>query len=264
MKTNPNEKSSLIWSYPHPLEPGAFVKRYKRFLAEVKRPDGHVDVVHCANSGSMQSCLIPGAQAYTLDSLNPNRKLAHTLEFLELEDGLACLNTSRANSWVLSLMMQCTQNPSTSETFTKALGLSPTLHIKPEVYFDFYSRFDFCLTDPQHTQKRCWIEVKTVSLKLDETTYAFPDAVTSRGQKHMKGLTKACQKGDDAWLLFVIMRGSKVKCRTIYKGFRTAHEIDPTYAELFDTAVKNKVRVGILIPTLTLNGFGFRSFYEWT
>ncbi len=196
---------NIILPYPHPLKKCKFVKRYKRFLVDVLLDDGSVETVHCANSGSMKSCLIENTDAYILNSFNSERKLPYSLELFNLEDGLACLNTSRANSFVEKILQEVF-----SKKIKKSFDFSYEEFLKyniinREVKFNEHTRFDFCLSST-HFLKKCWIEVKTVSLMLDSNTYAFPDAVTQRGQKHLKELMYAKENGDDAWLFFVLMR----------------------------------------------------------
>jgi len=244
-----------MYTYPRPLHTGTFVRRYKRFLSDIIfEQETLPTVVHCANSGSMKSCILEGARAYTLDSLNPTRKLQHTLELIELEDGLCCLNTQRAND--------C------AHAFLEAHrgGIFPDGKdsiLKREAAFDAHTRFDFCLTSTNENnsaQKRCWVEVKSVSLKLDAQTLAFPDAVTVRGQKHLQELAHAKQNGDEAWLLFVIMRSTQMDVKTIVSHFRVAYEIDPDYATQYKLALSQNVRVGLLFPHITTTGFTFKHF----
>jgi len=240
----------LLLPYPHTLRKCKFVKRYKRFFVDVLLENGSIEAVHCANSGSMKSCLAEGVDAYTLDSFNEERKLRHSLELLNLEDGLACLNTARANNFTEKYL----QSIVGKEHFQKYDT------VNHEVKFSEHTRFDFCLTS-SHTQKKCWIEVKSVSLRLENGVTAFPDAVTERGQKHLNELMQAKKNGDEAWLFFVIMRGSNVDEKKLADNFRACHEIDPKYAQLLDEAKKQGVKVGILVPKITVQGFGLRGFY---
>lgn len=240
-----------LWSYPRPLEPGLFLERRKRFFVDVQRPDGTAEAVHCANSGSMKSCLVPGAPLWTLDSHDPKRQLRHTLEILELEDGLACLNTQRANGLV-------------------AAWLSHTLpsgtHIKREARFNESTRFDFCLEFadlPTGSAPICWVEVKSVSLRQEDGSYAFPDAVTTRGLKHLDSLQQAVQQGHDAWLIFAMMRGSKLPVQDILSNFSPANRIDPAYAAGLERAQAAGVRVTLLGVDVGLEGLGVRGVKEY-
>ncbi len=255
----------LLYTYPHALRPCHFVKRYKRFFVDVFMPSGAIETVHCANSGSMKSCLVENAVAYTLDSFNEKRKLRHSLELLQLEDGLACLNTARANGFIESLLLSTlakSESPYFSQAHFPYEKFNAYQIVKREAKFNAQTRFDFCLTSLTHN-KKCWIEVKSVSLQLGEGEYAFPDAVTERGQKHLRELIHAKSTGDDAWLFFVVMRGSHVDPKTLAKNFRACHEIDPKYAALLELAKKSGVNIAVVVPDISVAGFGLRGFFQY-
>lgn len=249
----------LILEYPRPLRKTIFLKRYKRFFVDVEF-NSLVETVHCANSGSMRSCLVDGAEAYTLDSLSETRKLRHSLELLRLDDGLACLNTGRANEFVESMLVRSIgqkKDPSFVEAGFPYALFEGFDHVKREAKFNAQTRFDFCLSSSKSEQK-FWIEVKSVSLRLDAQTWAFPDAVTERGQKHLNELMLAQQQGDKAALFFVLMRGNDVNPNVLANGFRAAHEIDPRYAQLLEQAKAQGVCVYLVIPHITTHGFSLR------
>ena len=255
---------TIILPYPHSLRKCKFAKRYKRFFVDVVLDNGTVEAVHCANNGSMKSCLVEGVDAYTLDSFNEERKLRHSLELLNLEDGLACLNTSRANSFTEKFLQSAIGKEKTL-SFPGLTGESCNLFkgfdiVNREIKFSEHTRFDFCLTS-SHSKKKCWIEVKSVSLKLENGSYAFPDAVTERGQKHLTELMLAKKNRDEAWLFFVMMRGSNISELELVKNFRACHEIDPKYAKLLEEAKKSGVGIALIVPKITLQGFGLRGFY---
>lgn len=255
----PKAFSMLILEYPRPLRKTHFLKRYKRFFVDVE-VDSATETVHCANSGSMRSCLVAGAEAYTLDSLSETRKLRHSLELLRLDDGLACVNTSRANEFVEQMLLATIGKKETAAFAQAGFPYSlfaPFDHVKREAKYNAATRFDFCLSSSQSEQK-FWIEVKSVSLRLDAQTWAFPDAVTERGQKHLNELMHAKQNDDRAALFFVLMRGNDIDPDILAKGFRAAHEIDPTYAALLEKAKSVGVDVYLVIPHITVNGFALR------
>jgi sugar fermentation stimulation protein A len=130
---------------------------------------------------------------------------------------------------------------------------------KREAVFTKETRFDFCLFSKKHV-KKCWIEVKSVSLKINNT-WAFPDAVTERGQKHIIDLIKAKKNGDDAWLFFVMMRGNDVDEIVLKNNFRTANEIDPLYSNLLKEAIICGVKVALVVPKISVQGFMLRKFF---
>jgi sugar fermentation stimulation protein A len=263
----------LLLPFEAPLLQGTFVKRYKRFFVDLALPSGETLTVHCANSGSMRSCLVDGAPAWALDSRNPERKLRYSLELFSLVDGLACLNTSRANMLVERFLMACASavpsafppgalshlSRSEADLLESDFGLEFSL--RREAKFSEHTRFDFYL---EHSAgKATWIEVKSVSLRLDDGGIAFPDAVTERGQKHVRELVSAAEQGSEAFILFVVMRGSTLSAEELALGFRAAHEIDPAYADLLAAATKKGVKVRILVPSITPFGFGIRGYYAW-
>ncbi len=253
----------LLLPYDAPLRQGLFLKREKRFMVHVELSDGTTDIVHCPNSGSMKSCLDYGCAAYTLLSPNPDRKLKHTLELLQLQDGLACLNTGQANHFVYRLLEETIgkpiQNSFQNIGFPYEKFQNYTCFSR-EVKYNVHTRFDFCLTTPS-SPKKCWIEVKSVTLRRDDGSYAFPDAVTTRGQKHLEELMHAKRNGDDAYLFFVLMRGSNVEAESIATHFSACSEIDPVYAELLVQAKHHGVGVCILVPSISVHGFSLRLFH---
>jgi sugar fermentation stimulation protein A len=255
----------FLLEYPIPLEECVFLRRYKRFFVDVCSLNSKkVFAVHCANSGSMKSCLVENATAHILDSHNSARKLRYSLELLDLEDGLACLNTMRANQFVYQLLSQTREKKQEEFFLNKNFPYQDFAHwdrVQKEVRYDASTRFDFCLTSTHHHQK-CWIEVKSVSLKNGLQNWAFPDAVTRRGQKHLVQLMHAKRSGSEAWLFFVLMRGSRVPADTLKERFCIADKIDASYGQLYLQAKKQGVKVGLVIPEISLHGFGLRGFFH--
>ncbi len=253
----------LLLKYNTELKECTFVKRYKRFFVDVKTQDQNILTVHCANSGSMKSCLVEEAPAYILDSMNPKRKLRYSLELLQLEDGLACLNTARANQFVEQIFSK-TIGQERTDVFHEASfpyeSFSQWELFKREAVFTKETRFDFCLRSLTQS-KKCWIEVKSVSMRMSENIWAFPDAVTERGQKHLVELMNAKKSGDDAWLFFVLMRGNDISEMQLREGFRAAYEIDPVYSKLLESAKKMGVNVALLIPKISVEGFSLRKVF---
>lgn len=244
----------IYQQYQPPLQEEVFLKREKRFLVHVKDNLGMHSIVHCANSGSMRSCIVPNGKAFTLDSQNPNRKLQKSLELLELEDGLACLNTARANALVELFLRSNAANIDGQELFLKDF---PSLDaLRREATFNAHTRFDFGFQGG-------WIEVKSVSLRMDANTIAFPDAVSTRGQKHLRELIAAKQNGEQAFLFFVVMRGTDIPAPTLANQFRPASEIDPAYSNLLSSAQSAGVIIRILVSEITTRGIGIRGYFSY-
>lgn len=212
-----------------PLESVTLLRRYKRFMADVKRGDGSEITVHCPNTGSMKNCVLGvPQQALISDSGNPKRKYRHTLEALQVAHGhWAGVNTSRTNSLVEEAIRAA-----------RIPELDPAQGVEREVKYGD-SRFDLALgmrADP-HT----FIEVKNVTLgpgpeDEDDGVIAFPDSVTERGQKHLSTLMEVVASGKRAVLVFCVQHsGARVA--------RPADEIDRRYGELLREAQQNGVEV---------------------
>lgn len=245
------------------LERASYVKRYKRFFMDVRFADDRVEAIHCANTGSMRSCLAENAPVYLKRNNNPARKLKASLELMELEDGMACLNTARANDFVAAIFKRYMAKSLDVCFEGRALwdaDFSFWNELVREPRYSKETRFDFGF---RSTHSCGWLEVKSVSLRLNEKCLAFPDAVTERGQKHLAHLTQSVQNGETAYLFFVIMRGSRRSSKEVAEYFRAASEIDPVYSDALDKAVKAGVRVRILVPEIDIKGLGMRGYFEY-
>jgi sugar fermentation stimulation protein A len=203
-----------------PLLPATLVKRYKRFLADVLLPSGETVTVHCANPGSMMGLNAVGARVWLSKSDNPNRKLAHSWELIEVDFGtgaeLVGINTSHPNALAAEAI---------------AAGAIPELvgyrTIRREVKYGRNSRVDFLLEDSGRLP--CYVEIKNVHLMRQPALAEFPDAVTKRGAKHLVELSDMVAAGARAVMLYLIQIGSA-------RAFRLARDIDPAYGRAFDTA----------------------------
>ena len=200
------------------------IKRYKRFLADVKLADGKILTVYCANTGAMTGCKPDNARVWLSESANKNRKYPHTWELVELEnEALACINTGLTN--------MIAQHGIQAHSIAELDGYSSCR--TEVVYGDENSRIDFLLSNDDQL---CYVEVKHVTLKAAQGLAAFPDAVTKRGQKHLRELISQVKKGHRAVLLFIIMR-------TDVDGFTPADNIDPEYGRYLRLASKEGVEV---------------------
>lgn len=213
---------------------GKLIRRYNRFLADVEMDDGRVETIHCPNSGSMKSCNEPGAEVYCVPVSDPKRKTKFTWEMIRIGDGWVGINTSRPNELAFEWL---------------STGVVPGFEMysvfRREVKWED-SRFDV-MAENEH--ERCFIEVKNVTLK--EGDYAlFPDAVTSRGKKHLDTLVRAKDQGIRAVMLFMVQR-------TDVSRFAAAREIDPGYAEALDTARNSGVEVLVVQARVTPEGIEY-------
>lgn len=206
------------------LESGILIKRYKRFLADIMLANGEQITIHCPNTGSMKNCLFPGETVWFSTSDNPKRKYAHTWELMQTDQQhLIGINTGRANALAEDAIKR--------QVISELLGYE---HLKREVkYGSENSRIDILLTSPNRAD--CYIEVKSCTL-LEQHIGYFPDAVTTRGQKHLRELMHMVTLGHRAVLLFVVQ----------HSGITTvqpARHIDPQYADLLQQAMEHGVEV---------------------
>jgi sugar fermentation stimulation protein A len=204
-----------------PIIFGTLIKRYKRFLADVELEDGSIITAHCPNTGRMTTCAEPGWRVALSDSQNPKRKYRYTWELVHNGDCWICVNTGRANEMAFEAV--------SNGTIPELAGYSEVL--REQTFGN--SRFDLLLCDGD---KRCYVEVKNVTLLADDGCYAFPDAVTERGRKHLIELVNVVHSGHRAAMLYVIPRSDGT-------AFRAAREVDASYADALQTAVSAGVEV---------------------
>lgn len=195
---------------------GKLIKRYKRFLADITLDSGEKITAHVPNSGAMTSCIEENCDVWVSFHDNPKRKLKYTLELTKMKDELICTNTGVANK----ISIEAIKNGTIKE-------LQGYTSIKPEQKYGQNSRIDILL---ENDEQKCYVEIKSVSLKIGDTL-AFPDAITTRGTKHLKELSDMVKEGHRAVMLYVIQRTDKLP-------FRLANEIDIKYKEAFDEAKK--------------------------
>jgi sugar fermentation stimulation protein A len=201
------------------LFPGTLVKRYKRFLADIVLEDGSTVTVHCPNSGSMKGCASPGSRVFISRSPNPGRKFPFTWELVESDGFWAGINTGLPNH----LVREAIENGTVAE-------LQGYASIRPEVAYGEHSRIDLLLESPQ---QRCFVEVKNVTL-VEKGRALFPDAVTTRGQKHLNELMRVVREGDRGVIFFTVQRGDGT-------SVSPADDIDPEYGRLLRLAMKSGV-----------------------
>ena len=200
---------------------GKLIKRYKRFLADIILDNGDEITAHVPNSGAMTSCIEQNCDVWLNFHDNPKRKLKYTLELTKMGENLICTNTGVANK----IAIEAIQNGVIKE-------LQGYENLKPEQKYGENSRIDILL---ENENKKCFVEVKSVSLRIDDYL-AFPDAVTSRGTKHLNELSQMVKDGHRAVMLYVIQRTDNLP-------FRLANEIDKKYFEAFKEVTKNGVEV---------------------
>ncbi len=208
-------------NFEAPLISGVFVKRYKRFFVDVKIKEGIV-TAHCPNTGSMMGLLDKQNKVWLSQSNDKKRKLKYTLQIVEVDGKKIGINTHLTNKIVLEAL---------KNNLIKEFSQSKT--IKSEQKYGKDTRFDFLI---DQKGKKSFLEVKNVTLSRKKNLAEFPDAITSRGAKHIKDLINARQNGFDSYLMFVVQRND-CNCFTI------ASDIDPEYSKLLTLAYKKKVKI---------------------
>ena len=209
--------------FPAPLLEGRLLRRYQRFLADVDTAAG-ILTAHCPNTGSMQGCAEPGMRVWLSPATNPARKLAWTWELVEALPGVVVgMHTGRSNALVREAI---------------EAGRVPELAgypaIRPEVKYGEGSRIDLLLTAPGRPD--CYVEVKNVTAAVAGRIGYFPDAVTTRGTKHLREMSAMVASGQRAVLVFCVQRGD-VDC------VRPADHIDPVYGRTLREALAAGVEV---------------------
>ena len=199
---------------PQPLVAGRLVRRYKRFLADIELEDGSLVTAHTPNTGSMQQCAVPGQQVLLSKSDNPKRKLAWSWELVRVNEHWVDINTHRANRVVEEALRE------------NLLPAFQNYSVRPEFPFA-ESRIDFML---ETENEKVLLEVKNVTLCCQPGVACFPDAVTKRGQKHLRDLMLAKEQGWRAVIFFLVQRGDA-------QTFSPADEIDAEYGRLLREAV---------------------------
>ena len=195
---------------------GKLIKRYKRFFVDVKLGK-EIVTAHCPNTGSMKGLLDEGNDVYLFKHDDPKRKLKYGLEIIKAQKNLVGVNTHLANKIVKHGL---------SNNLIKEITNNDT--IKPEVFFNKETRFDFFI---ENAGQKSFVEVKNVTLFRDKKTAEFPDAITSRGSKHLLTLIDAIKKGYKSYLIFLVQIQNM-------ENFKIAKDIDADYYKNYLIAKK--------------------------
>jgi len=202
--------------FSKPLVKGKLIKRYKRFFTDIKI-NKDIVTAHCPNTGSMYGLLDEGNEVYLLPNNDPKRKLKYGLEIIKTRKHLVGVNTHIANK----ITHHALKNNLIKELKDSDL-------IKPEVFFNKETRFDFLI---EKNKQKSFLEVKSVTLFRNKKIAEFPDAVTERGSKHLLTLIDAIKKGFKAYLLFLVQIQKM-------EEFKIAKDIDPQYYKNYILAKK--------------------------
>ncbi|MDY6904151.1 MAG: DNA/RNA nuclease SfsA [Thermodesulfobacteriota bacterium] len=224
------EKKGIKWP---DLIRGTLIKRYKRFLADVRLDDKSVITAHCPNSGSMKACSEPGRPVYLSLHDNPRRKLKYTWELIEMPGSLVGVNTNIPNK----LIKLSVENGYIKE-------LSGYDRVRPEVRTSAHTRLDLVL-EKEDRGKACYVEVKNCTLVEDGVAF-FPDAVTTRGQKHLFELQRLIQDGHRAVMVYLIQR-MDARC------FSPADHIDAVYGKALREVMQSGVEAYVYDVHISLD-----------
>ena len=183
---------------------------------------GKIITAHCPNTGSMYGLLKKGNKVWLTESNNPKRKLKYTLQIIQENKSKVGVNTHLTNKIVLHAL-----------TNNLIREFDAKIQIKPETNFGSTTRFDFLITKNNF---KAFIEVKNVTLSRVKGLAEFPDAITTRGLKHINELINASKKGYKIFILYLIQREDA-------KFFKIAKDIDPNYSNSLSKAVKKKLNI---------------------
>ena len=207
---------NLKMEFTKSLLKGKLIKRYKRFFMDVQM-NKEIVTAHCPNTGSMKGLLDKGNEVYLLKNDDPKRKLKYGLEIIKAKKNLVGVNTHMANKIVYHGL---------SNNLIKELKNNDL--IKSEVFFNKETRFDFLI---EKNKQKSFVEVKNVTLFRDKNTAEFPDAITTRGSKHLITLIDAIKKGYKSYLIYLIQIQNM-------ENFKIAKDIDEEYYKNYITAKK--------------------------
>lgn len=207
-----------------PMEHGVLLRRYKRFLVDVQFQDGRVETVHCANTGAMTQCSVPGSTVWCSVSKSTARKYPRSLEVVVWQGDRIVVNTARANEVIAEAL---------------SLKLLPPFEGYDEVMrevktADEHGRFDFSLYGSNVA--KCYLEIKSVTWQVAPGKGLFPDAKSTRAVKHVESLVAARRNGDRAALVFCVQHSG-------IDSVAAAKSVDPYFAEMLKVAVGEGVEV---------------------
>ena len=207
-----SHRRNYLWAmqFPNPLIKGTLIKRYKRFLTDVKLKSGEVVTAHCANPGSMLGLTEPGFEVWISPATNPERKLRYTWELVHDGQALVGINTAHPNGLVAAAIE--------AGTITELQGYESQ---RREVKYGKNSRIDILL---EGSRPACYVEVKNVHLSREAGSAEFPDSVTARGAKHLVEMSDMVAAGHRAVMVYLIQRDD---CDHL----SIAADIDPKYDE---------------------------------
>ena len=222
--------------YAHKLFHGILLKRYKRFLADVKLDSGDIITAHCANTGSMLGLKEEGSEVWLSPAANPKAKLDYKWEIVKVGDSLVGINTTLPN--------QLAEEAILNGTLKELQGYK---NIRREMKYGENRRIDLFLSNHFDGKPDCYVEVKSVTLSREKGIGEFPDSVTSRGTKHLGELVQMIENGKRSVMLYIAQRND-------LQRFKVASDIDPAYADALKVAKNKGVEAYCYICSITPTG----------
>ena len=209
-----------------PLIEARLVRRYKRFLADVRLDDGTLTTVHCPNTGAMHGCDEPGSRVWLSSSRNTRRKYPLGWELVEVASGvLVGINSRLANDLVQEALV---------EGGIEEIGRP--VAIRREVSFaESGTRVDFLLSLGGKV-RNCLVEVKSVTAVDKKGVAYFPDAVSERAIRHLDFLAAQSRQGTRCVLFYCVQRND-------VDEVRAATEIHPGYSDALMAAARSGVEI---------------------
>ncbi len=218
--------------FPSPLTDGILIKRYKRFLADIRLESGDIITAHCPNTGTMLTCSTPGSAVCLSTSENPKRKYRYTLEMIKVGTTWVGVNTALTNKLVTEALL------------AGKIAEYPNIDsIAAEVKTSRHTRLDLQL---MQGDRSTYLEVKNCSLAINGCAM-FPDTVTTRGTKHLQELMRLVEEGSEAVIFFLVQRLDA-------DHFAPAVHIDPDYGKALHRAIAAGVKVLIYQARVSPSG----------
>lgn len=222
--------------FAHELFHGTLIKRYKRFLADIRLDNGDIVTAHCANSGSMMGLKDEGSEVWLSPAVNPKAKLDYKWELIKIGETLVGVNTSLPNKLVEEAILDGTITELTSYK-----------NLRREMKYGKSSRIDLFLSGSSTGKADCYVEVKSVTLSRTDNICEFPDSVTARGTKHLNELSHMVAQGHRSVMIYLIQRSDCNK-------FKIASDIDPAYADALKKAKAKDVEAYCYSCEITSSG----------
>ncbi|OKH16979.1 DNA/RNA nuclease SfsA [[Limnothrix rosea] IAM M-220] len=238
---------SFVYRYP-PLISGKFLKRYKRFFADIELDSGEIIVAHCPNTGPMTGIICEvGAPVMVSKSDNPKRKLAYTWEMVRLGDQQPTwvgVNTTLPNRVIKTMLAE--------RLIPELAGRYDEIRSEVKYGKENKSRIDFLLS--RDGQPSIYVEVKNTTWAKGSLAL-FPDTETTRGQKHLQELIDILPESKAVMLYFI----NRSDCDHFVPG----DSRDKKYGDLFREAIAAGVEILPCRFKITPEGIQYLGVAPW-